>query len=210
MPQNNVSFDTSYNFVQTIRYLLGRREFRVNEVYGKGFTPLDVIELECMLRDSRNLEIQGLLIRSGVLSVLGTLTTSRSFSCKINGSFRKTPTFVNYIESTDTSLKVKVEQLSFLQCDIVKKFLKKKHSWLRKKHNSVRKKMEKEHSWVEKNPNSLMVASVIAAIAYQAALNPPGGVWTDDKQAFANDIKNKAGTPIMVGTSILATYNPEI
>lgn len=175
-------------------------EVRVNEVNGKGFTPLDIIE--SLPRDLKAVEIQDLLIRSRGLSARGTLATSLMFSGKNNGPFKQTPTFVRCVEATDNSLKVKVEQPPSLQSNVVRKFLK-KHSWLKKKHKSVGKKMKKEHSWVEKKRDSLMVAAtVIAAMAYQAALNPPGGVWSDDKH------DSESGTSIMEGTSILATYDP--
>ncbi|XP_059634789.1 ankyrin repeat-containing protein BDA1-like [Cornus florida] len=48
-------------------------------------------------------------------------------------------------------------------------------------------------NWLEKRRDSLMVAStVIAAMAYQAGVNPPSGVWQEDKEGY-----HKAGTSIL-------------
>ncbi|KAA8535185.1 hypothetical protein F0562_030188 [Nyssa sinensis] len=46
------------------------------------------------------------------------------------------------------------------------------------------KYLKKQDNWLEKTRNTLMVvASLIATMAFQVGVNPPGGVWQDDPQA---------------------------
>lgn len=60
---------------------------------------------------------------------------------------------------------------------------------------------KKEVEWLEKRRNALMVvSSLIAAMAFQAGLNPPGGVWQDHTS------EHSAGQPIM-STSDPYSYN---
>ncbi|KAK3438825.1 uncharacterized protein LOC120291270 [Eucalyptus grandis] len=63
----------------------------------------------------------------------------------------------------------------------------------------MRKQEEDKHEeWIEKKRNSLMIAAtVIAAMAYQAGLNPPGGVWDNDQKAKDGSILHFAGTSIL-------------
>ncbi|XP_076944607.1 uncharacterized protein LOC143615346 [Bidens hawaiensis] len=50
--------------------------------------------------------------------------------------------------------------------------------------------------WLDKKRNTLMVvASLIATMAFQAGLNPPGGVWQDDD--LTTDPPKKAGYAVM-------------
>ncbi|XP_050234766.1 ankyrin repeat-containing protein BDA1-like [Mercurialis annua] len=48
---------------------------------------------------------------------------------------------------------------------------------------------ENGEDWLEKTRGNLMVvATVIAGMAFQAAINPPGGVWeSDNKECFTSD-----------------------
>ena len=57
---------------------------------------------------------------------------------------------------------------------------------------SVRKYQKSTEIWLKENRDAVLVAaSVIAAMAYQAGINPPGGVWQDEKG------KHYPGTSIM-------------
>ncbi|XP_039165814.1 uncharacterized protein LOC104428481 [Eucalyptus grandis] len=69
----------------------------------------------------------------------------------------------------------------------------------------IRKQKEDKHEeWIEKKRHSLMIiATVIAAMAYQAGLSPPCGLWD-------NDQKDDNGTILYyAGTSIMAANLPE-
>ncbi|KAL9304318.1 hypothetical protein ACSQ67_021581 [Phaseolus vulgaris] len=61
------------------------------------------------------------------------------------------------------------------------------------------------HSWMEEKRGSLMVvATVIATMTFQIAINPPGGVWqtkSDEEQGCA------PGKTCQAGTSVLAFGN---
>ncbi|KAL3747178.1 hypothetical protein ACJRO7_016025 [Eucalyptus globulus] len=77
----------------------------------------------------------------------------------------------------------------------------------------IRKQEEDKHKkWIEKKRDSLMItATVIAAMAYQAGISPPGGVWDND-QKDNSTILYYAGTPIMAandpkGYPMFWTYN---
>ncbi|XP_048494748.1 ankyrin repeat-containing protein ITN1-like [Beta vulgaris subsp. vulgaris] len=70
--------------------------------------------------------------------------------------------------------------------------------WLALRHAKVskakvlRKPKKSSRDWLDKQRTALMVvSSLIATMAFQAGINPPGGVWQDDKDG------HKAGTSIM-------------
>ena len=47
---------------------------------------------------------------------------------------------------------------------------------------AAKKLQERDHTWSSDQYNALMVvASLIATMAFQVAMNPPGGVWQDNK-----------------------------
>ncbi|KAM1479242.1 hypothetical protein ACFX2I_026556 [Malus domestica] len=57
--------------------------------------------------------------------------------------------------------------------------------------------------WLGRKRSSLMVvASLLATVAFQAAITPPGGVWQDDQQVDENG--NPVENPHTVGTSVMA------
>ena len=57
--------------------------------------------------------------------------------------------------------------------------------------------MENQEKWLKNKREALMItAGVIAAMASQAGLNPPGGIWQDDKSGH------------VAGTSIMGDYYP--
>ncbi|KAG7577172.1 PGG domain [Arabidopsis thaliana x Arabidopsis arenosa] len=61
--------------------------------------------------------------------------------------------------------------------------------------------LNRQGDWLEKTRGNLMVtATVIAAMSFQAMVNPPGGVWQSDKCASDNrteTCKGEAGTAVL-------------
>ncbi|KAA8534802.1 hypothetical protein F0562_029756 [Nyssa sinensis] len=64
----------------------------------------------------------------------------------------------------------------------------------------------KHTDWLGRKRSALMVvASLIATVAFQAGLTPPGGIWQDTYARDPNIPKDKSHT---VGTSVMATTEP--
>ncbi|XP_022754172.1 ankyrin repeat-containing protein At2g01680-like [Durio zibethinus] len=59
-----------------------------------------------------------------------------------------------------------------------------------------------DDDWLEKKRSSLMVvASLLATMAFQAGVNPSGGIWQDDFQGDSTSNPHKAGGSIMADTN---------
>lgn len=71
-----------------------------------------------------------------------------------------------------------------------------------KKHNKTKLPKKEDRKWMIERVNALMVvATLIAGIAFQGAMNPPGGAWQDD-------YKVEFGTnPIVFADYFGAIYN---
>lgn len=68
-------------------------------------------------------------------------------------------------------------------------------------------KKQKQIDWLGRKRSSLMVvASLIATIAFQAVISPPGGVWQDD---LIGDSVNREEDPHKAGKSIMADTYPD-
>ncbi|KAI3931185.1 hypothetical protein MKW92_050974, partial [Papaver armeniacum] len=57
----------------------------------------------------------------------------------------------------------------------------------KKDHKQVNAKLSKKRDNAERVNALLVVATLIGQIAFQAALNPPGGVWQDDSKVDSDD-----------------------
>ncbi|KAL3500820.1 hypothetical protein ACH5RR_039913 [Cinchona calisaya] len=58
--------------------------------------------------------------------------------------------------------------------------------------------------WIEKYRDAIMVvASLIATMAFQAGVSPPGGVWQDD------DLTQGLNSPHKIGEAVMARTNPK-
>ncbi|GMN36061.1 hypothetical protein TIFTF001_005724 [Ficus carica] len=69
-------------------------------------------------------------------------------------------------------------------------------------------KKQKQMDWLGRKRSSLMVvASLIATIAFQAVISPPGGVWQDD--LLVDSEGNPVEDPHKAGKSIMADTYPD-
>ncbi|KAK4412664.1 hypothetical protein Salat_2913500 [Sesamum alatum] len=63
--------------------------------------------------------------------------------------------------------------------------------------------------WLEKKRSALMVvASLIATMAFQVGVNPPSGVWQDDKSVDSQG--NPVSDPHEAGFSVMARKQPDV
>ncbi|KAA8538771.1 hypothetical protein F0562_028334 [Nyssa sinensis] len=82
-----------------------------------------------------------------------------------------------------------------------------------KRQNSIIKQQAKKHrhkhtDWLGRKRSALMVvASLIATVAFQAAISPPGGVWQNSELVDSNG--NPVGNPHVVGKSVMAYNIPQ-
>ncbi|KAM7519335.1 hypothetical protein LguiB_018297 [Lonicera macranthoides] len=51
----------------------------------------------------------------------------------------------------------------------------------------------------------LVAATVIASMTFQGAMNPPGGVWQENKSSYINKYGYQVNRTIVAGTSVMAT-----
>ncbi|XP_050364450.1 ankyrin repeat-containing protein BDA1-like [Argentina anserina] len=73
----------------------------------------------------------------------------------------------------------------------------------------VFKPKQKEVDWLGRKRSSLMVvASLIATVAFQSAINPPGGVWQSDYLEDSNG--NPVDNPHHAGQSVMADTQPKL
>ncbi|KAL8064271.1 hypothetical protein ABFX02_01G079600 [Erythranthe guttata] len=79
---------------------------------------------------------------------------------------------------------------------------------MRKNDNTWNGMLKQQSEWLERKKDSLMiVASLIATMAFQVGVNPPGGVWQDDK-LFDSQGKPE-DDPHEAGISVVATKYPD-
>ncbi|KAL7121851.1 hypothetical protein ACP275_01G009600 [Erythranthe tilingii] len=70
--------------------------------------------------------------------------------------------------------------------------------------NVKKKNKQQDHDWLERKKSALMiVASLLATMAFQVGVNPPGGVWQEDKLVEPGDPMFE---PRYAGYSVMA-YN---
>ncbi|PIN00114.1 26S proteasome regulatory complex, subunit PSMD10 [Handroanthus impetiginosus] len=78
--------------------------------------------------------------------------------------------------------------------------------------NSWKRLFKNQAEWLEKKRNALMVvASLIATMAFQVGVNPPGGVWQDDKVVDSQEdpfITQLTHQGHLAGISIMARNYP--
>ncbi|GFP99557.1 ankyrin repeat-containing protein at5g02620 [Phtheirospermum japonicum] len=76
------------------------------------------------------------------------------------------------------------------------------------KTSSFPKKHNQHTDWLARKRNALMiVASLLATVAFQAALSPPGGVWQSDSSGNPNGT-TRVNKPHRAGQSVMAYTDP--
>ncbi|KAL7123114.1 hypothetical protein ACP275_01G085600 [Erythranthe tilingii] len=79
---------------------------------------------------------------------------------------------------------------------------------MRKNDNTWNGLLKQQSEWLERKKDSLMiVASLIATMAFQVGVNPPGGVWQEDK--LFDSEGNPEVYPHVAGFSVFASNYPE-
>ncbi|KAF8006039.1 hypothetical protein BT93_K0356 [Corymbia citriodora subsp. variegata] len=172
--------------IQTVNYLLQRSEVDVNAVNRNGFSALNIVEH--FPKDFKVIELRELLVHAGALRVK-TFLASTTHQAVVDNTNEKDLTVAVDLASgappsTNTPPTKAVPPPSFSE-------------------EIGKHKEDKHKKWIKKKRDSLMItATVIAAMAYQAGLSPPGGVWD-------NDVKVNGTIVFYAGTSITAANYPE-
>ncbi|KAK3438840.1 hypothetical protein EUGRSUZ_C03399 [Eucalyptus grandis] len=181
--------------IETVKYLLQRSEVDVNTMNRNGFSALDIVEY--FPKDFKVIELRELLVNARALRAIRfpASTTHQAIVDNTNEEIVTVDLASIAPLSTNTPPVEAVPPPSLV--------------------GEIGKQEEDKHKkWIEKKRNSLMItATVIAAMAYQAGISPPGGVWDNDQKDKNNGaILHYAGTPIMAandpkGYPMFWTYN---
>ncbi|KAK2994873.1 hypothetical protein RJ640_001653 [Escallonia rubra] len=169
--------------METMKYLF--REplvVRVNALNANGFTALDFIQH--MPRDMKSIDICDLLVAAGAQRAKDLPPESRVTKPATNGDDHD-----NGINSF-----VLYEHKGLLPRSRMTK-----RAWWKKMRKLMVNRLKKRHTWLEKKYDALLIAAtLIATMAYQAAINPPGGLWQED-QTF--DFEGNKTITFYAGTS---------
>lgn len=172
--------------IKTIRYLLSVDAIRAEAtgVNGMSLTMLDILEYSSIARDefSRNLEIQQILISAGLIRRENNENDKPNSDVAAVAVVSPNPRGVKKTKKIRTSESVSKPAR---WCWI--KFLK----WLRYPSD-----------WVVETRGMLMVvATMMSAMTFQAAISPPGGVWEDTKTNSSNTYDD-FGIPVCSGDNV--------
>lgn len=175
---------TLVKIVQTIKYLLSKAGVKVNAVNGNGFTALDTIEHTP--RDFKAMEIRECLLNVGALRARNIPSSAPDTDQVIT-------------ESEILLVIVNLEALAPPSDVPPTATVAQPPS---RGSAAINKHLKNHEEWLKENRGTLMVAAtVIAAMAYQAGLNPPGGVWSEDDP-------NGPNGPKIAGESVMAYQYP--
>ncbi|KAJ9688044.1 hypothetical protein PVL29_014002 [Vitis rotundifolia] len=173
---------TALKQCEAAKYLVERPEMEVNAVNGNGFTALDIIQH--MPRDLKGMEIRESLVKAGALS-------SRNIPA-LPGKGHQ------LIGESGITMVIENPQLSPPPPAAVLTEAK-ASTPLRGREKEIR---ENKKEWTTKKREALMIAAtLIAGMAFQSAVSPPGGVWDEEKDAGEGKM--------LAGTSIMAHNYPE-
>ncbi|XP_034700392.1 ankyrin repeat-containing protein BDA1-like [Vitis riparia] len=175
---------TALKQFETAKYLVERPEMEVNAVNGNGFTALDIIQHTP--RDLKGMEIRESLVKAGALS-------SRNIPALLGKGHQ-------LMGESGITMVIENPQLSPPPPPAVAVPTEAKTSTpLRGREKKIH---ENKKEWTMKKREALMVAAtLIAGMAFQAAINPPGGVWGEEKD-------DGNGKKMLAGTSIMAHNYP--
>ncbi|TXG61832.1 hypothetical protein EZV62_013195 [Acer yangbiense] len=135
---------------EVIEYLIIKTAIEVNAINAYGFTALD-LSTQSSRKDEKDLQIVELLRCSG-----SKHTKDIHLSAHELGTTQMARTLTSH-ENDNTNNALQPQNKGCGNVD------------------------EKKNDWVEKTSSALMiVASLIATMAFQVAVNPPGGVWQDE------------------------------
>lgn len=183
--------------MQIIKLLLTVPGLSVNLLNKNGSTALDI--LMQTPRDLKDLEIEESLVSAGGLhsKEIDSITTSNEWRHynSVKFAVNPEPLPLPLVELPKGSSKRQSLQRPFTVLKGISKKL-------------TPPPPPKQGNWLGRKRSSLMVvASLIATVAFQAAITPPGGVWQDD---LTNDENGKpVSTPHKAGTAIMA-YNGKV
>ncbi|KAK3170511.1 hypothetical protein Dsin_032843 [Dipteronia sinensis] len=168
--------------VEVIEYLIIKTAIEVNAINAYGFTALD-LSTQSSRKDKKDLQIVELLRRSGAKH-----TKDIHLSAHELGTTQIARTLTSH-ENHHTN------------------------NALQPRNEGCGNVHEKKKDWVEKISSTLMVvASLIATMAFQVAVNPPGGVWQDDiYQSGGSPTPSESlySHPHIAGYSIFADKYPD-
>ncbi|KAI6679696.1 hypothetical protein NL676_033577 [Syzygium grande] len=163
--------------IETVKYLLQRSEVEVNTLNRNGLAALDIVEH--FPKDFKVIELRELLVHAGAQRTI-RFPASTTHQGDVDDPNDVTNENNSTVAIDFSSATPPVPPPSF--------------------SGEIRKKKKKDNheKWIEKMRNSLMItATVIAAMACQAGLSPPGGVWDSDQKHENCTIMHLAGTSIM-------------
>ncbi|KAK4854278.1 hypothetical protein QYF36_021471 [Acer negundo] len=162
--------------LEVMEYLIIKTAMEVNAINAYGFTALD-LSTQSIRKDEKDWEIAELLRRSEAKH-----TKDIHLSAHELGTTQMARTLTSH-ENLHTNNALQPQNEGRGNVD------------------------EKKNDWVDKMGSALMVAaSLIATMAFQVAVNPPGGVWQEDdpkiggRTSTYSDAWHKAGKSIYADT----------
>ncbi|XP_057498313.1 ankyrin repeat-containing protein BDA1-like isoform X2 [Actinidia eriantha] len=165
--------------VETVKHLLRTTAVEVNEVNGSSITALDIIQH--MPRDLKAVEIQELLVKAGGVMAKGIpasmTTAAAAVATTTTEQCRAVLTPQPSSVTTEAPISAQPPQRAL---DNLLKHFKEQDHQLKRKHDSL-----------------IVVATLIAAMAFQAGLSPPGGLWQEDKVDPVTQQEYEAGKSII-------------
>ena len=160
----------------------------VNAVNENGFTALDIIEHTP--RDMKGMEIRECLVKAGALS-----SRNKPAVMEEGG-------ITMVIENPQLPPPLPPSTIVLTEAKAERPPAPRDGAGMKITSN------ENKKDWMKKKRDSLMIAAtLITGMTFQMAVNPPGGVWDEDKLTSAG-----AGTGtkmLLAGTSIMAYHHPE-